>query len=105
MMINPRQHILAPVAKIRTNRRHSRVNSRAVVLAKGGQAQAGVPDALFVHIGAESAPTGNSIGFVAQHLDQEWVHRKPYIDPRRGIRAYRRARNLRVQRLDLLPPI
>jgi len=104
-MIKPKQHILAPVAKIRSARPHSRANAHALVVARGGQAQAGVPDALFVHFGAESAPTGHSMGFVAQHLDQEWVHRKPYIDPRKGARAYRRARSLRVQRLDLLPLI
>lgn len=104
-MINPNHQILAPIAKIRSERPRSRANSRAVVVAQGGQTQAGVQDALFVHIGAEPAPTGHSMGFVAQHLDQEWVHRKPYIDPRRSIRAYRRARNLRVQRLDLLPLI
>jgi hypothetical protein len=104
-MIKPRQHILAPLAKIRSGQAQSRANSRAVVVARGGQAQAGVPDALFVHMGADSAPTGGSMGFVAQHLDQEWVHRKPYTDPRKAVRAYRRARNLRIQRLDLLPLI
>ncbi|MEE2969737.1 MAG: hypothetical protein VX741_06350 [Pseudomonadota bacterium] len=71
----------------------------------GGRPRAGVRDALYIHIGAEIAPTGGSAGFVTQHLDQEWIHRKPYIDPRRGISAYRRARNLEVQRLDLLPLI
>ena len=71
----------------------------------GGQAQAGVRDALFVHIGAENAATGGSAGFIAQHLDQEWMHRKPYIDPRTASRAYRRAGNTRIQHLDLLPPI
>jgi hypothetical protein len=71
----------------------------------GGQPRAGVRDALFVHIGAENTAAGGSVGFVAQHLDQEWVHRKSFIDPRRSTSAYRRAGNIRVRRLDLLPPI
>ncbi|NQU70668.1 MAG: hypothetical protein HQ514_08960 [Rhodospirillales bacterium] len=75
------------------------------MIVGGQQAQAGVSDALFVHMGAATAATGGSAGFVTQHLDQEWMHRKPSIDPRTASRAYRRARNTRIQRLDLLPPI
>jgi hypothetical protein len=75
------------------------------VVVAGGHPRVGARDALFVHIGAENTATGGSAGFITQHLDQEWAHRKPYIDPQRGISAYRRARNIRVQRLDLRPPI
>jgi hypothetical protein len=103
-MIKSMHQILPPAATFRGRRINSGANSRAVTVTRG-RPRPGVRDALFVHIGAENAPTDGSAGFIAQHLDQEWVHWKPYIDPRRGVSAYRWARNLRVQRLDLLPLI
>jgi hypothetical protein len=103
-MIKPLQQILPPASGFGRRRPGRGADSRAVMIG-GGQAQAGVRDALFVHMGAENAATGGSMGFIAQHLDQEWMHRKPFIDPRTASRAYRRARNIRIQRPDLLPPI
>lgn len=103
-MSNHKQQILPPAAEFRNGRADPSANSRAVVVADG-RIQAGVRDALFVHIGAENTAVGGSAGFVAQHLDQEWMHRKPRIDTRRGISAYRRAGNRRARRTDLVDRI
>ena len=108
-MIKPIQQIAGPATQSRDNRRKASsagrgATSRTIVVSDG-RAQPGIRDALFVHMGPGNVLAGGSAGFVAQHLDQEWVHGKPYIDPRRGIQAYRRARNIQPQRLDLLPPL
>lgn len=108
-MIKPLQQILRPAKNARRRHPPSGVvvrgaSSREVVVV-GGQARAGVCDALFVHMGSKFAATAGSAGFVAQHLHQEWVHGKPYIDPRTGIKAYGRAKDIRSPRRDILPPI
>jgi hypothetical protein len=75
--------------------------------SRGGRARAvsGARDALFVDIGAGNTAPGGAIGFVAQHLAQEWMQLNPVIDPRRGVSAYRRAAELHDPRSDLLPPV
>jgi hypothetical protein len=95
--------ILPPRPVFRSEQTDRRPRSRAVAVTS--RLRASGRDALFVHIGSKNAVADGSVGFITQHLDQEWVHRKAYIDPRRGTLAYRRARNIHVQRLDLFPPI
>ncbi len=77
--------------------------SREIVPSGG---RAGVfRDALFVDMATGIAAAGGSTAFVAQHLDQEWTHRRPYADPRPGLAAYDRARRPKRIRSDLIPPI
>lgn len=74
-------------------------------LAPTGRRAGAVRDALFVDLATGTTTTRGSTAFVAQHLDQEWMHRGPYTDPRPGLAAYGRDRRLKRTRSDLVPPV
>ena len=88
-----------------TRRAAARADSgevRDLVVANAGDAGAFVRRPLFAHAGNAAAGTRPIVSapFLAQHLDQEWIHRDAPAVPRRAADAYARAAQAPAPRAD-----
>ncbi len=84
---------------------------RDLVVANAGDSEAFVRRPLFAHAGnthsgstAAGARPMVAAPFLAQHLDQEWIHRDSAAEPRFAAQAYTRAALAPAPRHDLAPP-
>ncbi len=79
---------------------------RDLVPANSGDAGAFVYRPLFAHSGnqASAARPTVSAPFLAQHIDQEWIHRDSVADSRGAAKAYAQAALAPSTRYDLAPP-
>lgn len=75
---------------------------RDLVVTNAGDAGAFVRRSLFAHSGntADGARPTVSAPFLAQHLDQEWIHRDAPADSRLAANAYARAAHAPAPRAD-----
>ncbi len=79
---------------------------RDLVVVNSGDAGAFVRRPPFVHSGTATAGARLTVSapFLAQHLDQEWIHRDSPADSRVAAAAYARATVAPAPRHDLAPP-
>lgn len=79
---------------------------RDLVPANAGDAGAFAYRPMFAHSGhaASAARATVSAPFLAQHIDQEWIHRDSATDSRSAAKAYARAALAPSSRYDLAPP-
>ncbi len=78
---------------------------RDLVVTNAGDAGAFVRRPLFAHAGNATAGTRPKVSapFLAQHLDQEWIHRESPADSRVAANSYVRAALAPAPRHDLAP--
>jgi hypothetical protein len=79
---------------------------RDLVVANSSDAGAFVRRPPFAHSGTASAGARSTVSapFLAQHLDQEWIHRDSPADSRVASAAYAHATMAPAPRHDLAPP-